>query len=45
MRHSLGVALQLHTAFGPVGLAYGYKLDQADGEEPAEFHFIFGRTF
>ncbi len=45
MRHSIGVAVQFYSPMGPIGLAYGYKLDQAEGENPAEFHFIIGRTF
>ncbi len=45
MRHSVGIAVQFFSPLGPIGLAYGYKLDQADGEKPAEFHFILGRSF
>ncbi len=45
MRHSIGVAVQYYSPIGPVGLAYGYKLDRATGEDPAEFHFVLGRTF
>ena len=45
MRHSVGVAIQFFSPIGPIGLAYGFKLDRAAGEDPAEFHFILGRTF
>ncbi len=45
MRHSVGVAFQFYSPIGPIGLAYGWKLDRADGENPTEFHFILGRTF
>lgn len=45
MRHSVGVALQFYSPIGPIGLAYGFKLDRAGGEDPGEFHFILGRTF
>ena len=31
--------------FGPIGVAYGIKLDQADGEDPGEFHFSAGGMF
>jgi outer membrane protein insertion porin family len=45
MRHSIGAAVKFLSPLGPVGLAYGYKLDKGPGETPAEFHFLFGRSF
>jgi outer membrane protein insertion porin family len=45
MRHSIGAGLRFLSPFGPVGFAYGVKLDQRDGEELAEFHFTAGSSF
>lgn len=45
MRHSVGVAVKFYSPIGPIGLAYGFKLDKAKGESPSEFHFILGRSF
>lgn len=45
MRHSAGFAVQFYSPIGPIGIAYGFKLDRAEGESPAEFHFLLGRSF
>lgn len=45
MRHSIGVGVRFFSPFGPIGLAYGFKLDPAPGDEPAEFHFSAGGAF
>ncbi len=45
MRHSVGAGLRFLSPFGPVGFAYGVKLDQKSGEERAEFHFTAGSSF
>jgi len=45
MRHSVGVGLRFLSPFGPVGFAYGVKLDQRNGEELGEFHFTAGSSF
>lgn len=45
MRHSVGVGLRFLSPFGPVGFAYGFKLDQKDGEELTAFHFTAGSAF
>ncbi|GJL78610.1 MAG: outer membrane protein assembly factor BamA [Nitrospinaceae bacterium] len=45
MRHSIGAGLRFLSPFGPVGFAYGIKLDQEDGEDLAEFHFTAGSSF
>ncbi|MCH8311616.1 MAG: outer membrane protein assembly factor BamA [Nitrospinae bacterium] len=45
MRHSIGAGLRFLSPFGPVGFAYGVKLDQRTGEELAEFHFTAGSSF
>ena len=45
MRHSVGAGLRFMSPFGPVGFAYGIKLDKRTGEELAEFHFTAGSSF
>lgn len=45
MRHSVGLGLRFLSPFGPVGFAYGIKLDQRSGEEIGEFHFTAGSSF
>lgn len=45
MRHSVGAAVKFYSPIGPIGLAYGFKLDRAKGESPSEFHFLLGRNF
>ena len=45
MRDSIGVGVRFLSPFGPIGFAYGIKLDQATGEESAEFHFSAGNSF
>ena len=45
MRDSIGVGARFLSPFGPVGFAYGIKLDQATGEEAGEFHFTAGSAF
>ena len=45
MRDSIGAGVRFLSPFGPIGFAYGIKLDQATGEESAEFHFSAGNSF
>ncbi|PIR00091.1 MAG: outer membrane protein assembly factor BamA [Nitrospinae bacterium CG11_big_fil_rev_8_21_14_0_20_45_15] len=45
LRSSVGVGVRFISPFGPVGFAYGIKLDQKKGEKPAEFHFSAGSAF
>lgn len=45
MRHSVGVGVKFYSPLGPIGIAYGFKLDKAKGESSAEFHFLLGRSF
>lgn len=45
MRDSIGAGVRFLSPFGPVGFAYGLKLDQADSENPGEFHFSAGSAF
>jgi outer membrane protein insertion porin family len=45
MRDSIGAGIRFLSPFGPIGFAYGIKLDQATGEKSAEFHFSAGNSF
>ncbi len=45
MRDSVGIGARFLSPFGPIGFAYGIKLDQAPGESEAEFHFTAGSAF
>ena len=45
LRSSYGGGIRFMSPFGPVGFAYGIKLDRKDGEKEAEFHFSAGSAF
>ena len=45
MRDSIGAGVRFLSPFGPVGFAYGVKLDKATGEKAGEFHFSAGNSF
>ena len=45
MRDSIGAGIRFLSPFGPIGFSYGFKLDQATGEEDSEFHFSAGNSF
>ena len=45
MRDSIGGGIRFLSPFGPIGFAYGIKLDRATGEESGEFHFSAGNSF
>jgi outer membrane protein insertion porin family len=45
MRDSIGAGVRFLSPMGPIGFAYGIKLDQATGEESGEFHFSAGNSF
>ena len=45
MRSSIGAGIRFLSPFGPLGFAYGIKLDKEDGEQAAEFHFSAGSAF
>ena len=45
MRDSIGAGVRFLSPFGPVGMAYGVKLDKATGERAGEFHFSAGNSF
>ena len=45
MRDSIGAGVRFLSPFGPVGFAYGLKIDKATGEKAGEFHFTAGNSF
>jgi outer membrane protein insertion porin family len=45
MRESVGFGVRFFSPFGPVSLAYGYKLDPVPGDSNGEFHFSAGKAF
>ena len=45
MRHSIGAGFRFISPFGPMGFAYGVKLDKRTGEEIGQFHFSAGSAF
>jgi outer membrane protein insertion porin family len=45
MRSSIGAGIRFISPFGPLGFAYGVKLDRKAGESSAEFHFSAGSAF
>ena len=45
MRHSIGAGIRFISPFGPLGFAYGIKLDKQTGEEDGQFHFSAGSAF
>jgi len=45
MRESVGGGIRFFSPFGPISLAYGFKLDKRTGESSGEFHFSAGNAF
>jgi outer membrane protein insertion porin family len=45
MRSSIGAGIRFISPFGPLGFAYGIKLDKKTGESDGEFHFSAGSAF
>lgn len=45
MRQSIGAGIRFISPFGPIGVAYGIKLDRRDNERMGEFHFSAGSAF
>ena len=45
MRHSIGAGFRFISPFGPMGFAYGIKLDKQSGEEVGQLHFSAGSAF
>jgi len=45
MRHSIGAGFRFLSPMGPLGFAYGIKLDRRSGEETGQFHFSAGSAF
>jgi len=45
MRHSIGAGFRFMSPMGPLGFAYGIKLDRRSSEETGQFHFSAGSAF
>jgi len=45
MRHSIGAGFRFLSPMGPLGFAYGVKLDRRTGETTGQFHFSAGSAF
>ena len=45
MRNSIGAGFRFMSPMGPLGFAYGVKLDRRTGEETGQFHFSAGSAF
>lgn len=45
MRQSVGAGIRFISPFGPIGFAYGIKLNRQPGEKPGEFHFSAGSSY
>lgn len=45
MRHSIGAGFRFLSPMGPLGFAYGIKLDRRTGETTGQFHFSAGSAF
>ena len=45
MREGVGAGIRFLSPLGPIGLAYGVKLDPRPGDSSGEFHFSAGRAF
>ena len=45
MRHSIGAGFRFLSPMGPLGFAYGIKLDRRSGETDGQFHFSAGSAF
>ncbi|MBC8283160.1 MAG: outer membrane protein assembly factor BamA [Nitrospinae bacterium] len=45
MRNGIGAGIRFISPFGPLGFAYGIKLDRKTGEETGQFHFSAGNAF
>jgi len=45
MRNSIGAGFRFMSPMGPMGFAYGVKLDRRTGEQTGQFHFSAGSAF
>lgn len=45
VRYSAGVGLRYRSAFGPIRVDWGYKLNRRDGESASRLHFAIGHAF
>jgi outer membrane protein insertion porin family len=45
LRYTAGLGVRYKTAFGPLRVDWGYKLNPRPGESPYHFHFTVGHAF
>jgi outer membrane protein insertion porin family len=45
IRYTAGVGLRYRSAFGPIRVDWGYKLDRRPDESASHFHFTIGNAF
>lgn len=45
LRYTAGVGVRYRSAFGPLRLDWGYKLNRRPGESPSRIHFTVGHAF
>lgn len=45
LRYTAGLGLRYRSAFGPLRVDWGYKLNRRPGESPSRFHFTIGHAF
>jgi outer membrane protein insertion porin family len=45
LRYTAGIGLRYRTAFGPLRLDWGHKLNRRPGESASHFHFTVGHAF
>lgn len=45
LRQSVGLEVRWNSPMGPIRLAYGWKIDPREGEDPGRFEFAMGAAF
>lgn len=45
LRYTAGLGLRYKSAFGPIRIDWGYKLNRRPGESPGQFHVTVGHAF
>jgi outer membrane protein insertion porin family len=44
-RESVGLGIRWNSPMGPIGIAYGFKLDKQDDEDSGNWEFALGAAF
>ena len=45
LRQSVGLEVRWNSPMGPIRLAYGWKIDPREGEDPGRWEFAMGAAF